>query len=310
MFDTADGRAPGEDVVTAMRSWAGANAVRVPLNEQCWLGIGGVSTKYGGEPYRAAVRDFVGLLGRYGFVAVLDLHRSAPGDARSTQQEQLPDRDHSPAFWTSVARTFAGADVVFDLFNEPFPFGEADSDRAWACWRDGGCQLTSVNSGQPYAAAGMTELIAAIRATGARNVVIAGGLNWAETLTRWLEYRPDDPLGQLGASFHGYSFNDRCVDVACYDRDLAPVAAEVPLLAGEIGPDLHLPGDQVDESCPASAVRRTTWSTTLLDWLDHHQASYTPWTWNPWGDCWSLTTDQSGTPTPIWGTEIRTRLSR
>jgi endoglucanase len=43
--------------VAAISSWD-TNAVRVPLNEDCWLGINGVSSAYGGaayEPVRISV---------------------------------------------------------------------------------------------------------------------------------------------------------------------------------------------------------------------------------------------------------------
>jgi endoglucanase len=310
VFDMPDGEAPSDAVVKAMRRWRGATAVRVPLNEQCWIGLPSVPPAYAGENYREAVRSFVTRLNERGFVAILDLHRSAPADAVPREQEQMPDRDHSIEFWTSVASTFRSGAVVFDLFNEPFPYAETDSDRAWACWRDGGCTLTSTNSGQPYVAAGMNELIAAVRGTGARTVVLAGGIHWAEGMTRWLDHRPSDPLGQLGASFHAYSFNTYCAGTACYDRDLAPIAAAVPLVAGEIGPTLAVgPDAAVDADCPRSAVRDGGFAAATFDWLDGHGASYTPWSWNPWGDCWSLVTGWGGEPTRVWGAEVRRRLA-
>jgi len=60
----------------------------------------------------------------------------APARLIAIQQIPMPDADHSPAFWTSVARTF-GRDtrIVFDLFDEPFPDNQGDSDAAWRCWR-------------------------------------------------------------------------------------------------------------------------------------------------------------------------------
>ena len=158
-FDTPDGQTPGLAVVKAMRSWRGANAVRVPLNEQCWLGLPAVPAEWAGEHYRASVREFVARLNAYGFVAILDLHRSAPADGVSRRQEPMPDRDHSVDFWASVAAEFPSGAVVFDLFNEPFPETAQDSERAWSCWRTGGCTLISVNTGRPYVAAGMNELI-------------------------------------------------------------------------------------------------------------------------------------------------------
>lgn len=308
-FDTPDGTAPEETAVRAMRRWLGANAVRVPLNEQCWLGLPAVPRRYAGRAYRSAVRTFVTRLNRHGFVAVLDLHRSAPGDAASRQQEPMPDRDHSRDFWSSVASTFrTNPAVVFDLFNEPFPYAEQNTARAWACWRDGGCRLTSVNSGKPYVAAGANELIAAVRSAGARNVVLVAGIHWAEAMTRWLDYRPSDPLGQVGASFHAYSFNEYCADPTCYDRDLAPIAARVPLFVGEIGPTLTVGADGVDSHCTRSAVRGTGFARTAFDWFDAHHASYTAWSWNPWPDCWALVQGWDGRPTPVWGREVQRRL--
>jgi endoglucanase len=308
-FDTADGRAPSSGVVRQMAGWRGATAVRVPLNEQCWLGLPAATNAYAGAAYRAAVGTFVDRLNAAGLIAILDLHRSAPGPAVSAKQEQMPDREHSPAFWRSVAATFADRPaVVFDLFNEPFPYAETDSARAWSCWRDGGCTLTSVNSGQPYVAAGMSELVAAVRATGARNVLLAGGLHWAEGMRQWLVYRPADPLGQLAASFHAYSFNTFCADLACYDRDLTPILRAVPLVVGEIGPSLTVGAAGVDDDCPRDAVGGR-FAVGTLDWLDAHGAGYTAWSWNPWPDCWALVRDWSGTPTEAWGAEFRRRLA-
>jgi hypothetical protein len=309
-FDTPDGRAPSAGVVRAMAGWRGATAVRVPLNEQCWLGLPAAPGDYAGAAYRREVGSFVARLNAAGLVAIVDLHRSAPGDAASDEQEPMPDRDHSPAFWRSVATTFADRPgVVFDLFNEPYPYEEIDSDRAWACWRDGGCTLTSVNSGEPYVAAGMSELVAAVRGTGARNVVLAGGLHWAEGMRRWLRYRPADRLGQLAASFHAYSFNTYCADVACYDRDLAPILRDTPLVVGEIGPSLTVGSDGVDDSCPRRAVGGGRFAADTLDWLDEHGAGYTAWSWNPWPDCWALVRDWSGTPTDGWGADLHRRLA-
>ncbi|NYJ05840.1 glycoside hydrolase family 5 protein [Petropleomorpha daqingensis] len=294
-----------EAVVERMSRWRGANTVRVPLNEQCWLGLG-VHPGFGGTAYQRAIEGYVQLLRRHGFVVVLDLHRSAPADGRSLEQEQMPDRDHSPEFWRQVATSFRGdTGVVFDLFNEPWPFGEADSRRAWECWRDGGCTLTSQNTGQPYTAAGMDELIAAVRSTGATNVLAVGGIHWAEVLDRWLEYRPRDPMDQLVASFHGYAFNRICADVRCYDDVLAGLADRVPLYAGEIGADGAV---VAGETCRPDAVGRRGFSERLLSWLDRHAASWTVWTWNAWGDCLSLVADDAGAPTG-WGREVRAALA-
>src|SRR5207247_633909 len=51
--------------VAAIASWR-ANAVRVPLNETCWLGINGVAPAYSGDNYRRAISDYVARLHRAG----------------------------------------------------------------------------------------------------------------------------------------------------------------------------------------------------------------------------------------------------
>jgi endoglucanase len=296
-----------ESVVRAMASWRGANTVRVPLNEQCWLGLG-VERAYGGAAYQRAVRAYVDLLTAHGFIVVLDLHRSAPGDALSENLEQMPDRDHSPTFWHQVATAYKDdTSVVFDLFNEPWPYAEPDSTRAWECWRDGGCRLPSQNGGGTYTAAGMNELVTTVRSTGARNVLVVGGIHWAEKLDRWLEYRPDDPLGNVVASFHNYPYNRYCRDESCYDTVLAGVAAKVPLYAGEIGPDAVEVAAGVGARCSETGGS-PGFSARILDWLDGHGAGYSAWTWNAWDDCYSLVSDYGGTPTPVWGEDVRSRL--
>src|SRR5438309_7251315 len=88
--------------VQAMAGW-GINYTRIPLNEDCWLGINGVDPAYGGANYRSAVRAYVNRLQAHGLAVILDLHWVAPGGQLALGQEQAPDADHAPAFWSSVA---------------------------------------------------------------------------------------------------------------------------------------------------------------------------------------------------------------
>ncbi|HZO05460.1 MAG TPA: hypothetical protein VFB52_03675, partial [Solirubrobacterales bacterium] len=47
--------------IEVMKSWK-INAVRVPLNETCWLGINGVEEALGGVAYRRAIHAWVSRL--------------------------------------------------------------------------------------------------------------------------------------------------------------------------------------------------------------------------------------------------------
>jgi len=271
--------------VQAIASW-NANVVRVPLNETCWLGINGVASAYAGDNYRRAITDFVARLNGAGLVVILDLHWSAAGTAIALGQAPMPDRDHTPEFWRQLATTFKGNDrVMFDLFNEPFPDNNSDTPEAWRCWRDGG-----TCSGMTFQAAGMQELVDAVRGTGASNVILIGGIEYAARLTQWLAYKPTDPLNNVAASWHIYNFS-WCATRACWDSEAAPVAQQVPLVLGELGQD----------------DRGNAFVDSLMNWMDARQGSYLAWVWDVWGSPLDLIASYDGTPTP-YGQTFKTRF--
>lgn len=288
--------------VAAIRSWH-VNAVRVPLNEACWNGQRYIDPADAGPRYQRAVRAYVRLLNRDGIVAILDLHWSDGSysgtsagctSARAVCGKPMPDRAQAIPFWTSVARTFAGNNaVIFDLFNEPFPeaaAGPGDESAAWRCWRDGGTACAGI----AYPVAGMQSLVNAVRSTGAGNVIMLGGLDFANDLTRWLAYEPRDPDGNLVASWHAYSFSP-CHTRACWQAEVRPVMARVPVIAGEIG----------DNTCSGSYL------DTVMSWLDSTSSGYLAWAWNTDFGCaggFSLITSYSGRPT-VPGAALKAHLA-
>jgi hypothetical protein len=266
-----------------MRSWR-INAVRVPLNEHCGLGINGAPAAFSGAAYQRAIADFVALVRGAGMYAILDLHWNAPGATLAKHQEPMADRDHAPDFWRSVASAFKGdLGVIFDLYNEPYLSADNGAKDAWECWLRG-CAITSPDVAGPWQSAGMQELVDAVRSTGARNVVMVGGLAYANDLSAWLAHAPRDPIAQLVASAHVYSFNG-CKDATCWNAELAPIAAAVPLVTGEIGED----------DCAHGFI------DAYMAWADARGVSYLGWTWNAW-ECKAgpaLVSDSNGTPTPF-----------
>lgn len=287
--------------VDAMKSWH-VNTVRVPLNEECWLGTENVPANGPtAEEYQQAVVDYVDLLVANGINVILDLHwtwgldegpSQACPDVAATCQKPMPNARYTPEFWTQVATTFKGNDaVVFDLFNEPYPDAAnewSDIPAAWECLRDGG-----TCAGIEYEVAGMQTLVDAVRATGATNVVMVAGLEWTNKLDEWLDHAPTDPTGNLVASWHSYNFN-ACVDTACWDETVGAVAEQVPVHIGEFGQDTCA-HDYVD---------------AVMDWADANGVGYTAWTWNPWGCDGGnvLIEDWDGTPTSTYGEGVRDHL--
>jgi endoglucanase len=289
----------GQASVSAIKSWH-VNAVRVPLNEACWNGRSYVKRAYRGARYRQAVEAYVRLLNHNGLVAILDLSFSQGAyTGRSSScatwhavcQKPMPDAAQSVPFWTSVARAFKGNDaVVFDLFNEAWP------DRAggtpgqdWSCWLRGGSTCVGIH----YRVAGMQSLVNAVRSTGANNVIALTGLRWANNMTGWLANEPADPDHNLVASWHSYNFNS-CRTAACWDSQIAPVIAQVPVVVGEMG----------ENDCADSYIG------PLMSWLDARSTSYLAWAWNADFGCArgpGLITSYRGAPTS-YGAGYRSHL--
>jgi hypothetical protein len=284
--------------VDAMKTW-NIHAVRLPLNEECWLGLNGSPS---GATYQRGVKDYVDLLVANGINVILDLHwnqgayTTGPDwhctDVHATCQKPAPDAQHAPQFWTSVADTFKGNDaVVFDLFNEPYPeIGTDFSNKplGWQCLRDGG-----TCTGITYEVAGMQDLVDAVRATGASNILMVSGLEWTNDMREWLVHKPNDPLNNIAASWHAYNFN-RCANESCWDSEIAPLAQQVPVVLSEFGQD----------DCGFDYMQ------TLVNWADAHNMGYLAWTWNPWG-CTTgavLIRDWAGTPEPGVGEGYKARL--
>jgi endoglucanase len=314
----SDGNTDAQDA-RAIASWH-ATAVRVPLNEDCWLGINGLpSNSQNPSPpltaagYRQAVQAYVADLNAAGLYVILDLHWTAPETYVADGQRPMPD-GHSIDFWTSVASAFkTNPAVVFDVFNEPYsPAAVNDPGYPvdWNCWKVGGCFLPSSKDSDPpnndiqYPAVGMQTLVNTIRATGATQPILLGGLSYANDLSGWLANKPADTLAspQLAASFHNYQ-GQACSSQQCWDGAIAQVAAQVPVVTGEFDQDVCQP---------------STFDETYMRWADQHGVGYLAWGWwvlsaqeiaDAGCSAYYLTTDHTGTPAAPNGTALHDHLA-
>jgi endoglucanase len=271
--------------IAAMAAWH-INAVRVPLNEDCWLGINGTPAAYSGASYKAEIGAYVQRLHDARLYAIIDLHWSAPGtalaDGVSGQGRKMADRDHAVAFWRSIAGYFRNdAATIFDLFNEPH-------DISWDCWQNG-CATTDLTGS--WQAAGFQSLLDAVRGAGARNPVLVAGNSWAGDLRGW-PHGLRDPAHQLAASWHVYSPGTR-LD-ALRDLVVRPIAATYPVVAAELG----------EKDCAHQ------WLDGFMRWADDAGISYLAWTWDTWPDCGNpvLISSYQGTPT-AYGAGYRDHLA-
>jgi hypothetical protein len=280
--------------IPPMKAW-GMNGVNIGLNEDCWLGINGVPSAYGGVNYQNAIVHYVQTIEANGMYPVLSLFWEAPGTQKATDQIAMPDADHATAFWQSVANTFkSDPAVVFRLKEEPFPAGNSDTAAAWKCWRDGGSACS-----EGYAAVGMQSLVNTIRATGANNVIQVPGIQYANTMTQFLTYKPTDSLNNLMAVVDVYPDMNPCGNTTCYNTYYAPIINQMPFMAGEFGESVN------------GNVCGTTNSDTMMNWFDAHNSGYFAWTWDTWGTTCgdlSLILSYNGTPKSPNGTDYKSRL--
>jgi endoglucanase len=152
--------------VNAARSW-GVNLVRIPLAENPVI-PGDCSYD---ATYLTKVDGLVQAATSQGMVALLDLHTNAVKACAAPAQQAMPD-GNAVTFWKTVAARYKSNPLVaFDLYNEPHDISDA-------VWRNGG---TVTSGGVTYTAPGMQQLYAAVRGTGATNLITASGPNWASS---------------------------------------------------------------------------------------------------------------------------------
>jgi endoglucanase len=156
------------------------------------------------------------------------------------------------------------------------------------------------DGGKAYAwtSAGMQTMLDAVRATGATNVVLCGGVSYSNVLNGFASHLPVDPLNQLGAAWHVYSFNIY-VDPSPGSSTSTMIAAatvNVPLTITEVGDDVG-PG------------KTGAFAAKIATYADTNGFSYFGWTWNDWGGSSNiLIVDANGTPTQGFGTYYKQHL--
>ena len=301
---------------SAIKAWK-INTVRIPLNEASWLGYTCTDTsgvEHNPDPggnYKSSVMTQVNQAKTAGLYVILDLHWTAPGTACPMLQTQMANNDHSIAFWTSVAKIYKNNPaVLFELFNEPFLNFDFSGD-SWSYMmkgKDGSFSGYPATSGsgewkdvkQPWDIASYQTMLNAVRATGAKNVVLIGSMQYAQDLSGWLANKPDDPLHQIAAVWHPYPTAEKNFGTPAYAQpNFAPqvfadvqkiLAAGIPVIATETG-DRNTPG-----------TRSAPLVSTVTTWADQQGVSVIGWGWNVWDVPDNvLIKDVNGTPTDGYG---------
>ena len=295
---------------SSLKRWQ-MNAVRIPLNEASWLGFkcknadGSLRDPDPGRNYKEVVRRAVKGASDAGYYVIIDLHWNAPANFCPLAQNPMADKDNSLTFWTQVATEFKDRpNVLFELFNEPYFWWIAKGASDWGVLRDGGVMTQYVTgdaakyqASYEWQVAGMQAMLNAVRTTGATNVVLIGAPSWSQDLSKWVAYKPDDPLRQIAAVWHAYPNGESGAKAAepkfgnqAWSWTQAVLDAGYPVIITEFGDHNE------------AGTKGSPFVSKLLPWADKAGASYLGWTWNVWQNKDNvLIKDSGGSPTDGYG---------
>jgi endoglucanase len=265
-----------------MASW-NANVVRIALNQDFWLAASPIAN----PDYPSIVDAAIRWAEMAGMDVILDLHWSDRGvlgscDPSGGCQQVMPDAN-SITFWSEVAARYKNdGRVLFELYNEPH-------DVSWSVWKSGG----STGPGG-FMAVGMQQLYDTVRATGAENLVVIGGLDFAYDLS-------GVPANRIAGhnivyATHPYRFPGALQrEPASWGASFGFLTQTDPVMVTEFG--------DLSGSCS------TDYQSQLLDYADGHAMGWTAWAWYP-GGCVafpSLIADWAGTTTAL-GALVKSKL--
>jgi len=290
-----EGHGAVHSAIVAVEDWQ-ANVVRLAIKDSFWYGRGKGQTD-GGLAYRAKVDAVVNAAANRGAYIALDHHRY-----RAVKPGQIP-------FWQELATLYKNHPaVLFDVLNEPHGI-------SWEVWRNGGfvadekakvneagfLNEQTVQANRGFESPGMQALVEAIRATGAKNVIIAGGLQWAYDLSGIVNgYALEDPSGNgIMYATHVYNWKKNWQKAFLDAADLHPV------FVGELGADvkkMHFIPEKAQED-------PYTWVPDMLGIIQERRLNWTGWSFHTWATPVLLSDWANYTPSPFWGAFAKRALA-
>ncbi len=285
-----------QTVNTAIHDWH-VNIIRLPLAQDRWFGRA-PEQQDGGTSYRELVRQIVNTCETNQCYIILDLHWSDCKEwGTNIGQHSMPDLN-SVAFWKDIAPIYANNPaVLFDLYNEPH-------DVSWEVWLRGGIITDKPNNRraaqtpQTFEAVGMQRLLDTVRASGARNVVVVGGLDWAYDFSGILAGRRlSDPRGD-GVIYANHCYDNKHDSVDTWIAKMEKASATLPVIVTEFG----------GRSGPSRVVPTDNWLLHVLQALDEHHWSWTAWDLHP-GAGPVLISDWNYTPSARFGVYVKEALA-
>lgn len=268
----------------AISEWK-ANVIRIPVKEAFWWGKGEKKIPANdAKAYQQLIDNIVNYCAGRGVYVVIDLHRF-----------RAPRQEHAD-FWKEVAEKYKNHPaVMFELFNEAHGI-------SWEIWKDGGVVTDkkkkegvvdeNTEETTSFTAIGHQDLIDTVRATGAKNIVIVGGLDWSYDLSGILNGFALDDKGGNGIvySTHVYPWKKK------WKEKFMQVAEKHPIFIGETG----APAERYSFIPPEAHEDPYTWVPDMLGVIQQNKYHWTAWAFHP--KCGpEAISDWNYTPTAHWG---------
>jgi endoglucanase len=286
--DTGDGELM-KLVALALDEWR-VNVIRLPVAQDRWFGMA-PSQSDDGSVYRSIVDGVISAAAAKKAYVVLDLQWSNTGHwGARIGLHNMPDLN-SEFFWKDAAARYANNPaVLFDLYNEPH-------DVSWDVWKSGGViEEKDKDEVVTYKSPGMQRLLDTVRATGAKNVVVAGGLDWAYDLSGIVDgHALDDPEHAVIYATHIYPWKGTTREE--WDARIGVALDRYAVLVGEVGCE---PDPKHEDPY--------TWAPKVLSYINDHNLPWIAWDFHPAAPPCVL--DKDHQPTPYWGKFVLEELKK
>jgi len=267
----------------ALEDWR-ANVIRLPILDSFWFGRGrGTMAGNDATAYRAIADKVIHIAAAHGAYVVFDLHRYLTPDQSCVD------------FWKDAAARYANNPaVLFDILNEPH-------DTTWDVWRNGGVVHEKGKNPHDVTGVGMQALVDAVRGTGAKNIIVAGGLGYAFDLSGIVNGYALDDKGGNGIMYATHFYNWH----GGWAKHILGTAAKYPVLVGECGADTSkmnfVPVNKQEDPY--------TWAPDAIGFIQKNHLNWTAWCFHTRANPNLLLDWDYDTPTPYWGAFVKAALN-
>jgi endoglucanase len=251
-------------VFSAMRSW-GMNVLRIPLS--FWI-------------YQLSPSSFLSKLDTViqeansaGLYVVIDNHDDDQAGSPYGKGADVP-KPETIAFWQAIASHYKyNPMILFDIINEP-------KQTDWNTWLHGGGTVTGA-TGKTAPVVGMQDVVNAIRAVGAPQIIIAESSTLVDGFSGIGNNLIQDP--NIVYSIHeyfDYAKDNHNRTPSGWNAAFGNLSATHPVFIGEWA---VLPNAQYPTFCNGLTTQQAEQLTlSFLQYMQQHQVNWTAWNFNPY----------------------------